>query len=229
MKLDAYGSMGADSFRAYLSEQAISIISKLIEKDEEKVIENIPNCDAETRKGLLEMLVKHYDESKSTIVLIDYLADSSKAVREKVIELLTLSEKSHEMLITSLSAKKQAVRESAVKALYVVSILKKNIEEWPKNSRGAIASEAVRTLILNGSNEAFMIVDSISRKFKFRQVKDAATRALKAASELIGIDMEELSDRIVPDLGFDARGEQIFDYGDRKFIVTLTPELTLEV
>lgn len=45
----------------------------------------------------------------------------------------------------------------------------------------------------------------------------------------MGIDMEELSDRIVPGLGFDIRGERVFDYGDRKFIVTLTPELILEV
>jgi len=45
----------------------------------------------------------------------------------------------------------------------------------------------------------------------------------------MGIDIEELSDRIVPNLGFDVRGERIFDYGDRKFIASLTPELTLEI
>ncbi|NRT28642.1 hypothetical protein B0I68_002247 [Clostridium beijerinckii] len=111
----------------------------------------------------------------------------------------------------------------------VISLLKKNIEEWPKNSRGAIASEAVRALALNGGNEALIIVDNISRKFKFKQVKNAAASALKFAAEQMGIDIEELSDRIVPNLGFDVRGERIFDYGDRKFIASLTPELTLEI
>ncbi len=367
--------------RADLREQAMSIISKLIETQEEQVIENIPKCDAETRKGILEMSAKASDEPKGTKLLIEYLGDSSKVVRERVIELLSLSKKSHELIIPSLSAKKQMVRESAVKALLkssdekvlealnkaleveknekikallrealnlesaleenneeldileyckkalkgnkaaalkwldcdtlpkvrfkdsegfaeneiikymlicysscieiglssearmvsellsakdlskfalevlerwlnngaeskkkwvlpfasvygdydVISLLKKNIEEWPKNSRGAIASEAVKALALNGSNEALIIVDNISRKFKFKQVKNAAASALKFAAGQMGVDVEELSDRIVPNLGFDIRGERIFDYGDRKFTVTLTPELTLQV
>lgn len=391
--LDSYGAsimnytsfLGNYAFGNYVKEilrnQSTSIIAKLIEKDEEQFIENIPYCQAETRAGFLEILAKHCDGSKGAKVLIEYLGDSSKIVREKVIELLTLSEKSHEVVIPSLSAKKQAVRESAVKilsksssekviealnkaleveksekikallrealnvesdleenneeldileyckkalkgnkaaglkwldcdtlpkvrfkdsekfaedeiikymlicysscieiglsseakmvselldakdlaklalevferwlnsgaeskkkwvlpfaAVYgdydVISALKKNIEEWAKNSRGAIASEAVKALALNGSNEALIIVDNIARKFKFKQVKNAAATALQFASEQMGIDMEELSDRIVPDLGFDIKGERVFDYGDRKFIVTLTPELTLDV
>ncbi|WML33318.1 DUF4132 domain-containing protein [Clostridium sp. OS1-26] len=391
--LDSYGAsimnytsfLGNYAFGNYVKEvlrnQSTSIIAKLIEKDEEQFIENIPYCQAETRAGFLEILFQYCDGSKGAKVLIEYLGDSSKIVREKVIELLTLSEKSHEMVIPSLSAKKQAVREAAVRilskssnekviealnkaleveksekikallrealnvesdleenndelgileyckkalkgnkaaglkwldcdtlskvrfkdsekfaedeiikymlicysscieiglsseakmvselldakdlaklalevferwlnsgaeskkkwvlpfaAVYgdydVISALKKNIEEWAKNSRGAIASEAVKALALNGSNEALIIVDNIARKFKFKQVKNAAATALQFASEQMDIDMEELSDRIVPDLGFDIKGERVFDYGDRKFIVTLTPELTLDV
>jgi hypothetical protein len=370
-----------DYVRKTQCEEAVNILEKLIKEDEDKVIESLACCEAEARKGLLELILKNCDETKGTKILIEYLGDSSKVVREKVIELLAISEKSHEYVIQSLSSKKQVIRECAVKilsksnnvqviealnkaleveksekikallrealnvesileekseelnildyckeaikgnkaaalkwldcdtlpkvrfinseklaeseiikymlicysscmeigisreatkvselldtkdlskfaleilerwinngaeskkkwvlpfaAVYgdydVISILKKNIEEWPKNSRGAIASEAVKALALNGSNEALIIVDNISRKFKFRQVKDAATTALKFASEQMGIDMEELSDRIVPDLSFDIRGERVFDYGDRKFTVTLTPELIIVV
>ncbi|WP_051541979.1 HEAT repeat domain-containing protein [Clostridium lundense] len=124
--LDSYGAsisnylsfLGTEaSYYAGASDEAKGIIAKLIEKDEEEVIKNIPYCQSEIRERLLEILFKHCDDSKGTKVLIEYLGDSSKVVREKVIELLTLSEKTHEMIIPSLSAKKQIVREAAVKIL----------------------------------------------------------------------------------------------------------------
>ncbi|MBV7273890.1 DUF4132 domain-containing protein [Clostridiaceae bacterium UIB06] len=367
--------------RSNLSSQAVAIIEKLMKTKEEEVIENIPNCEAESRKGILEILNKTLAGEKSAKVLIGYLGDSSKVVRETAIKLLSSSKTGQRLVIPSLSSKKQAIREAAVKVLLrssdeevlealskaleveksekikallrealnlesaleenkeeldileyckqglkgnkaatlrwlncdtltkvrfkdneayaedeiikymllcyascveiglssealkvgelldkkdlskfalevlqrwldagaeskkkwvlpfasvygdyeVISLLKKNIEDWPKNSRGAIASEAVKALALNGSNEALIIVDNISRKFKFKQVKTAAASALKFAAEQMGVDIEELSDRIVPNLGFDIRGERVFDYGDRKFTVTLTQELTLEI
>ena len=111
----------------------------------------------------------------------------------------------------------------------IVSRLNTNIKEWAKNSRGAIASEAVRALALNGSSTALLIVDGISRKFKFKQVKAAAGSALTFAAEQMGLSREELSDKIVPTLGFNINGERIFDYGGRSFKVILTPNLQLEV
>lgn len=111
----------------------------------------------------------------------------------------------------------------------VVMLLKKKIQEWPENSRGAIACEAVTALALNGSSMALMLIDNISRKFKFRQVKEAASAAFGFAAGELGVDPEELSDRIVPDLGFDKRGERVFDYGTRKFTVRLSPSLELEI
>lgn len=111
----------------------------------------------------------------------------------------------------------------------VVPILHAQIQEWPKVSRGAMAAEAVKALALNGSAEALLLVDQISRKFKFRQVKNAAADALSYAAEQLGITKEELEDRIVPSLGFDERMEQTFDYGSRSFRVVLSPALELEV
>ncbi|MDT8717914.1 DUF4132 domain-containing protein [Clostridium sp. 19966] len=126
--------------------------------------------------------------------------------------------------------KKWVLAFSSVHGDYkVVELLKKNIEEWPLKARGAIASEAVKALALNGSDGALMIVDGISRKFKFKQVKAAAGEALSFAAKEIGITEEELSDKIVPNLDFDESGERVFDFGERKFTVTLSPELTLEI
>ena len=111
----------------------------------------------------------------------------------------------------------------------IVPAFRRQIEAWPQNARGAMAAEAVKALALNGSSEALLTVDQISRKFKFRQVKAAASQALEYAAAALGISREELEDRIVPSLGFDERMERRFDYGTRKFCVYLTPALELEV
>lgn len=111
----------------------------------------------------------------------------------------------------------------------IVPKLVHQINEWPKLARGAIAAEAVKALALNGSQTALLTVDGISRKFKFKQVKSAAGEALEYAATELGISKEELADRIVPDLGFDEEAKRTFDYGERSFVVYLTPALELEV
>lgn len=111
----------------------------------------------------------------------------------------------------------------------IVKKLQHQIQEWPQAARGAIASEAVQALALNPLPQALLIVDGISRKFKFKQVKAAAAKALEFAASQLGITTEELADRIVPNLGFDENMERIFDYGERKFTVTITTALEIEV
>ena len=103
------------------------------------------------------------------------------------------------------------------------------IKEWSENSRGAIASEAVKALAFNGSSVALMAVDNMARKFKNKQVRSTANNALVQAAEALNITREELADKIVPDLGFDENLCRIFDYGQRQFQVYLTPALELEI
>ena len=107
--------------------------------------------------------------------------------------------------------------------------LTRAIHDWPQHARGAIACDAVTALALSSDPAALLTVDSISRKFKFRQVKTAAGQALNSAAKELGITAEELADRIVPDLGFAADGKRVFDYGPRSFTVCLTPTLELEI
>ena len=48
----------------------------------------------------------------------------------------------------------------------------------------------------------------------------------------LGITVEELADRNVPTVGFDENGERHFDYGTRRFAVTLcaiAPDVEIEV
>lgn len=111
----------------------------------------------------------------------------------------------------------------------IIQKLQSHLQEWPIMGRGAIAAEAVKALALNPSPRALLLVEGIARKFKYKQVKAAAGEALKFAAAELGITREELSDRIVPDLGFNANMERIFDYGMRTFKGMLTPALEIEV
>ncbi len=103
------------------------------------------------------------------------------------------------------------------------------INEWASSMRGVMASEATKALALNPSPESLAIVDSMSRKHKYIQVRNGAKEALKFAAEKLGITTTQLSDRIVPNLGFDDGGKITFDYGERKFDVYLNMAFELEI
>ncbi len=111
----------------------------------------------------------------------------------------------------------------------MVDALIRNIKEWSEAMRSAIAAETVFALALNGSNEALMSVDNMSRKFKNKRVRAAAVEAMASAADTLGITTEELADRIVPDLGFDKNLCRVFDYGKRQFNVYLKPSLEMEI
>ncbi|MDE6621882.1 MAG: DUF4132 domain-containing protein [Lachnospiraceae bacterium] len=111
----------------------------------------------------------------------------------------------------------------------MITELHRQIKDWADHSRGAVAAETVRALALNGSSQALLLVDQMARKFKSNQVKNAAKKALAEAAAALGISREELEDRIVPDFGFNAQMERVFDYGTRTFTVRLNVSLEIEV
>ncbi|MDQ0243206.1 hypothetical protein J2S09_000742 [Bacillus fengqiuensis] len=107
--------------------------------------------------------------------------------------------------------------------------LKKQIDEWALGTRGAIAAAAVQALALSPSHLALMAISSMAFKYKHKQVRNAAKEALRLAAKTRGITEEELEDELVPDLGFNKRGEKIIDYGNRTFTACLTTELKIEL
>lgn len=111
----------------------------------------------------------------------------------------------------------------------IIKKLQHHIQEWAKNARGAIAGDAVQAMALSPQPQALLIVDGIARKFKHKQVKAAASKALDFAAAELGLTRAQLEDKIVPDLGFNEKMERIFDYGERKFTVTITTALELEI
>ncbi len=198
-----------------------------------------PESSVEDRQSTCEPIPA--DEDYLQAILLCYASMTTCGVNKDAAALAAeLNEVELAVYVNELFDKWLALGAEAKKrwVLYAASIhggtdiikkLQHQINEWPKHSRGAIAADAVQALALNPKPEALLIVDGISRKFKFRQVKTAAGEALKFAADQLGITTEELADRIVPDLGFDEKMERHFDYGERMFTVTITPALEVEV
>ncbi|MBR4026517.1 MAG: DUF4132 domain-containing protein, partial [Lachnospiraceae bacterium] len=111
----------------------------------------------------------------------------------------------------------------------IIPVIYKQIQEWPKHSRGAIAEVAIKALALNGSSMALLQINELASKSKYRQVRMAADDAFEYAAEQFGITRGELEDRIVPNFGFNQDRERVFDYGTRTFTVSLTSALELVV
>lgn len=108
-------------------------------------------------------------------------------------------------------------------------LLKKQIDEWALGIRGAIAASAVQALALSPSHLALMAINSMAFKYKHKQVRNAAKEALRLAAKTRGMTEEELEDQLIPDLGFNKRGEKKIDYGSRTFTAYLTPGLKVEL
>lgn len=111
----------------------------------------------------------------------------------------------------------------------VVHLLKKQVTEWPSAGRGAIACEAIRALSVSGRDSALVLVDSIARNFKYRQVKEAAASAFDLAAQELGVDREALADRVVPTFGFGANGERRIDFGSQTFLIKLSQKLEIDI
>ncbi|MDS0527666.1 DUF4132 domain-containing protein [Clostridium sp. SHJSY1] len=118
---------------------------------------------------------------------------------------------------------------SAIGGFNVVNTLKTQIDAWSKGARGAIACDAVKALALNGSDDALIIIDNIARKVKHKQIKKAAAGAFIEAAKILNLTEDDLADRIVPDLGFDKRGEMVFDFGSRSFTLSLGLDFSLRI
>jgi hypothetical protein len=107
--------------------------------------------------------------------------------------------------------------------------LKKQIEDWTKQSRGAIASFLVYCIAINGGSVALLMVDGYTNKAPNNQVKNTAREAFAFAARELGVTQDELSDRIVPDFGFDNRGKKTLDYGPRQFLLSIGNDFSLSI
>lgn len=107
--------------------------------------------------------------------------------------------------------------------------LKTQLKDWAEAARGALAAFVVNAIAMNGGNVALMMIDGMAVKFPNNQVKGAAKAAFAFAAKALEIPEDELSDKVVPTLGFSKEGEKVLDYGPRNFTVTLMPDFSLSI
>lgn len=99
-----------------------------------------------------------------------------------------------------------------------VPILSQQIREWADSSRGKMAEYAVEALALLGTDAALLMVDALAIRYRSKQknVGRTAVESFNAAAASLGLTPEELGDRVVPWLGFEANQLRIIDCGGRK-------------
>ncbi|MBZ5794642.1 DUF4132 domain-containing protein [Burkholderia contaminans] len=93
------------------------------------------------------------------------------------------------------------------------------IRTWPGESAHARAATGLDVLASIGSDVALMLLNGIAQKVKFRALQDRAREKIDAIAEARGLSSEELEDRLAPDLGLDAHGTMLLDFGPRAFRV----------
>ncbi|WP_188547502.1 DUF4132 domain-containing protein [Rhodococcoides trifolii] len=101
----------------------------------------------------------------------------------------------------------------------VVSKLAPLIRRWPGESGTARAQLGLDALAALGSSRALTELDHIARNMKFKSLKSGAAQRVAEVAESLGLDREQLADRIVPDLDLASDGTMTFEYGTRSFTV----------
>ncbi|MDA1358608.1 DUF4132 domain-containing protein [Glycomyces luteolus] len=99
------------------------------------------------------------------------------------------------------------------------------IRDWPGQGQSAKAVRGVEVLGATGTEAALWAVRGIAEETKFKALKKAAADQIDAIAQRLGLDREQLADRLVPDFGLDADTPPILDYGPRSFTVKFDEQL----
>ena len=106
------------------------------------------------------------------------------------------------------------------------------IKEFAKGSRTILGAFIVKCIALNGKNYALILVDNLTRKAPTAKIKETANETMKNAADILEISTDELSDRIIPDFGFDRKGNKVLSYGgevNRTFTLNINNNLELTI
>jgi hypothetical protein len=110
-----------------------------------------------------------------------------------------------------------------------VPVLNQMVTAWADSGRGQMAECAVRAMALLGTDAALMSLDAAATRYrnKMRNIGAAASEALAAVAERLGVTVDELGDRVVPRLGFEAGKPRIIEGGGKRIEVTVGPDFKL--
>ena len=110
----------------------------------------------------------------------------------------------------------------------IVSIYDR-IEYWHDNFKSSLASYIVPAIAMNGDKFALMIINNIIYMSKNKKLKNAAKESFKKAAECLGVPVDNLFDKVLPNLGFNIERNKKISYGDRSFTLQLLSDAYLEI
>jgi hypothetical protein len=96
---------------------------------------------------------------------------------------------------------------------------------WPAEGASARAGLGLQVLAEIGSDAALRTVADVAARGKPKGLQARAADLLRQAAAHRGLSLEDLEDRLVPDLGLDERGQATLDYGPRRFLLALDENL----
>ncbi|MGC0364520.1 hypothetical protein ABH922_002504 [Rhodococcus sp. 27YEA15] len=99
------------------------------------------------------------------------------------------------------------------------------VRRWPGEGGAVRAQLGLDALAASGSARALTELDHISRKVKFASLRNGARQRVTEIADTLGLDLEQLADRTVPDLDLAPDGTTTFDFGPRSFTVGFTETL----
>ncbi|MEV7026812.1 DUF4132 domain-containing protein, partial [Kitasatospora sp. NPDC093558] len=99
------------------------------------------------------------------------------------------------------------------------------VRDWPGQGAHHRAVEGLGVLAAIGSDVALLHLHGIAQRVKFKALKERAQEKIAEVAEGLGLTGDQLSDRLVPDLGLDADGTTVVDYGPRRFTVGFDEQL----
>ena len=103
------------------------------------------------------------------------------------------------------------------------------IEYWHDNFKSSLASYIVTAIAMNGEKFALMIVNNIIYISKNNKLKNAAIESFKKASECLNVPIDNLFDKVLPNLGFNTERNKIINYGKQSFTLQLLSDSYLEI
>jgi len=92
------------------------------------------------------------------------------------------------------------------------------IRAWPGEAAHARAVTGLDVLEKIGTDVALLMLNGIAQKLKFKALQGSAREKINAIAEARNLTIEELEDRLAPDLGLDERGTLRLDFGPRSFM-----------
>ncbi|MFD8634560.1 WGR and DUF4132 domain-containing protein [Streptomyces sp. NPDC059533] len=99
------------------------------------------------------------------------------------------------------------------------------IRAWPGEGAHHRAVDGLEVLASIGSDVALLHLHGIGQRVKFKALKVRAQEKISEVAAELGLTGEQLSDRLVPDLGLEADGSTLVDYGTRRFTVGFDEQL----